>query len=63
MPWGRLRYAHTQAVRTHLAATYAPATANRMLAALRGVLREAWRLGQMSGEDFHRAVDLARGAR
>lgn len=58
MPWARLRYAHTQAIRTQLAGRYAPATANRMLAALRGVLREAWRLGQMSSEDFHRAVDL-----
>lgn len=58
LPWGRLRYAHTQAVRRHLADTYAPATANRMLSALRGVLREAWRLGQLSTDDLHRAIDL-----
>lgn len=65
LPWGRRRYAHTQAVRAHLAARYAPATANRMLAALRGVLTEAWRLGQMDAEDLHRAIDLppVRGAR
>lgn len=58
LPWGQLRYAHSHAVRAHLGETYAPATANRMLAALRGVLREAWRLGQMTSEEYTRAVDL-----
>ena len=59
MPWHRLTYAHTHAVRAHVAGRYAPATANRMLAALRGVLREAWRLGLMDGEQYQRATDLA----
>jgi integrase len=58
LPWHLLRYQHTQAVRSALAERYAPATANKMLAALRGVIKEAWRLGQMSAEDYHRAVDL-----
>lgn len=58
LPWHLLRYQHTQAVRTALASRYAPATANKMLAALRGVLKEAWRLGQMSAEDYQRAIDL-----
>jgi integrase/recombinase XerD len=58
VPWHDLRYEHTQAVRAALAERYAPATANTMLAALRGVLKEAWRLGLMDAEDMHRAVDL-----
>jgi site-specific recombinase XerD len=56
--WSALRYQHTQAVRTRLAASYAPATASKMLSALRGVLREAWRLGLMSAEDYRRATDF-----
>ncbi|WP_437958573.1 tyrosine-type recombinase/integrase [Sorangium sp. So ce119] len=66
VPWHLLRYQHTQAVRAALvAARYAPATVNRMLAALRGVLREARRLGLMSAEDCVAACDLkaARGER
>src|SRR6188474_2227758 len=51
-PWAALRYQHTQALRTALAARYAPSTANRQLSALRGVLREAWRLGAMTAEDY-----------
>ena len=58
LPWAALRYQHTQAVRSVLAERYAPATANKMLSALRGVLREAFRLGQMSAEEHGRAVDL-----
>lgn len=58
LAWGALRYQHTAALRTLLAQLYAPATANKMLAAVRGVLQEAWRLGQMSAEEYHRAADL-----
>lgn len=57
-PWGALAYQHTQAIRTQLAARYSATTANRHLSALRGVLREAWRLGYMTAEDYQRAVDL-----
>lgn len=58
LDWSALRYQHTSAVRALLADLYAPATANKMMCALRGVLREAWRLGQMSAEDYRRAADL-----
>ncbi len=64
LPWQQLGYQHTQALRTLLAERYAPATANRMLAALRGVLTECWRLGLMDAEARARASDVAavRGA-
>ncbi len=58
LPWHRLRYQHTQALRAALAEHYSPATVNRHLAALRGVLKEAWRLQLMSAEDLQRAIDL-----
>ena len=56
--WAALRYQHTQAIRVRLSERYAPATVNGMLSALRGVLKECWRLGQMSAEDYQRAVDF-----
>lgn len=56
--WPALRYQHTAAVRAWLAGHGAPATANKHLAALRGVLKAAWRLGQMGADDYQRAVDL-----
>jgi len=56
--WAALRYQHCQAVRTALAERLSPATVNLALAALRGVLKEAWRLGLMDAETYHRAVDL-----
>jgi site-specific recombinase XerD len=57
-PWHELRYEHTQALRARLAERYAPATANKALCALRGVLKECWRLGRMSAEHYHRAADV-----
>jgi len=54
-PWGQLRYQHTQAMRTWLVERYKPATVNKMLSALRGVLKQAWMLGMMSAEDYHKA--------
>jgi integrase len=55
-PWERLTYAHTARVRREIVARYAPATVNRMLSALRGVLKNAWRLGLMDGDEYQRAV-------
>jgi len=58
-PWHLLRYPHTQALRARVAERYAPASANKVLCALRGVLGECFRLGLMSAEDRLRAADVA----
>jgi integrase/recombinase XerD len=58
VPWSSLRYQHTIAIRAELQNRYAPATANKLLAALRRVLREARRLGQMSADDYDQAADI-----
>jgi site-specific recombinase XerD len=58
LPWWELRFQHTAAVRSRLSEKYAPATANKMLSALRSVLKTSWKLGLMSAEDYHRAADV-----
>jgi site-specific recombinase XerD len=64
-PWHLLRYAHTQAMRAKIAERYAPQSANKILCALRGVLKECARLELMSAEEALRASDLPslRGSR
>jgi site-specific recombinase XerD len=65
-PWWRLRYEHTTRIRAalrertgeHGGPAYSPASVNKHLVALRQVLRECWRLGLMSAEDYQRAADL-----
>jgi site-specific recombinase XerD len=56
--WAALRYQHTAAIRSRLAEDFSAATTNRLLSALRGVLKEAWRLGYMSADDYQRAIDV-----
>jgi integrase len=58
LDWSKLRYQHTAAIRAVLMEQYAPATANRMLCALRRTLKEARRLRLMSADDYDAAVDL-----
>ena len=55
-PWHAFRAEHAKAVRAVLAERFKYTTANKTLSALRGVLREAWELGLMDTEYYHRAV-------
>lgn len=58
MDWSKLRYRHTAAVRTALKHRLAPTTVNKMLVALRRVLKEAYRLDLMEMTDYTKAIDL-----
>jgi integrase/recombinase XerD len=57
--WAELRYQHAQALRSAVAEKYSPASANKILSALRGVTTEAWRLGQLGAEDRERIAGVA----
>ncbi len=56
--WHEVRFQHVNAIRAKLNEVYKPATVNKILAALRGVLKSAWQSGQMSAEDFHKAASV-----
>ncbi len=59
LPWHELRYQHTSAIRSDLSRRYSPATTNKMLSAMKGVLKECWRLNYISGEQYQRARDVS----
>jgi integrase/recombinase XerD len=59
LDWVSLKYPQTAAIRVALSDRYAPNTTKRILAALRGVLKECWRLGLMVHDDYARAADIA----
>jgi integrase len=56
--WHKVRVGQVAALRADLAARYAPNTANKVLAAVRGVLRACWRMGLLSAEDLCRCADV-----
>ena len=56
--WAGLRARHVVLIRSRLLAEYAPATVNKHLSAVRGTLRAAYELQQMSGEAYHGAVTV-----
>nr|MDQ3317340.1 tyrosine-type recombinase/integrase [Actinomycetota bacterium] len=64
-PWWYLTGTHTAMIRGFLAEKYAPSTANKMLSAMKGVLKACFRLGYMTADERDRASDVApvRGTR
>lgn len=59
IPWEGIRYPHVVALRTEFTGTWESLShVNKHISALRGVLRECWRLGLMTAEDYQRACDV-----
>jgi len=57
-PWHEMRYQHATRLRAKLVEEgYAPGTVNHALAALKGVVREAWRLRLMPSDAMHRICE------
>lgn len=74
--WHLLRHEHTAALRARLherttdrpgrpAVPWSPSHINKHIVALRSVLKQAWKLGDMSTDDYMRAaaIDSAKGSR
>src|SRR6266571_5346840 len=57
-PWEQLRFEHTTVLRARLTERYKPSTANKHIAALRGVLKAAWQLELMSAEAYQKAASI-----
>lgn len=57
-PWHMVEYQHMGALRSQLVEEYAHTTANKILSAVRGVLRECWKLGKMEGETYQTAASV-----
>lgn len=58
LPWHEIRFKHTGAILALLKEQYGPRTINRMMSAVRGVLKAAWKLEQMKTDDYMRAIDF-----
>lgn len=56
MQWAGLRYSQALQIKAALQERYSYSTANKFLSALRGVLKQAYKLGLMTAEEYQRAV-------
>lgn len=58
LDWAKLRYRHTSAIRAALRSKLAASTTNKMMCAMRRVLKEALRLDLIAPDDYSKAVDV-----
>ena len=60
--WAALRFQHVNAIKTRMQESetppYKPATINKYLCAIRGTLKAAYQLDQISLEDYHKAKSI-----
>jgi integrase len=56
--WASLRYEHMAIMKTWLSEKRRPATARRYLAAVKGVLKAAWKQGDITAEEYQRAISV-----
>lgn len=54
--WTSITYGHVEALKATLSERLSPASVNKLLCAVRGVLRAAWRLGLISSEQYQNAA-------
>lgn len=59
LDWCAIRYQHAQYIRARLLERYAPATANRLIVALRRTLFHGWKLGFIPDAEYRKMADLA----
>lgn len=57
-PWHQLTYVQLLAVRAKLMQGHSPQTCNVTLYAVKGVLKECWRMGYLTAEAHLRATDV-----
>lgn len=56
--WWKLRRGHMLAIQEKLSETLEASTVNTYMYALKGVLKECWRLGLLTYEEYHRVTDI-----
>jgi integrase/recombinase XerD len=58
LPWHDIGYRHVAAIRAKLAEVYAPSTGNKTMAALKGVVRQAFALGLLDADTLARVLSV-----
>ena len=58
IPWEQLRFQHVAALRSRLAEHHSPSAANQSLVAVREVMKAAWKLDLVDGDDYRKLIEV-----